>query len=123
MRFRPRGDEVRQRARLWPASMLTLSFGAAGVTAVSILSPIRAAVILPFLLICPGLVLVRRLHFAEWWIELLLGIGASIALDVLLSTAMLYAGLWSPKLLLTVLIGLTLLASVYDLVVASLQSS
>jgi hypothetical protein len=99
--------------------MIAASFCAGIVTAASPLPPVRVAVVLPFLLVCPGMAVVRRLRLAEWWTELLLAVGVSIALDILLSSAMLYAGLWSPRMLLLGLAGLSLVGGTYELLQAA----
>ena len=80
------------------------------------IGPLRPLLVVPFLLVCPGMVLVRRLHLAEWWVELLLAIGISVAVDTLLATAMVYAGVWSPRLLLAVLVWLSLIAGIEELI-------
>jgi uncharacterized membrane protein len=79
-------------------------------------SPLRPWLVVPFLLVCPGMVLVHRLRLDEWWVELLLAVGISIAVDTLLATAMVYAGVWSPKLLLGVLVWLSLIAGIEELI-------
>ena len=108
-----------RRSQYWGVVMIAASFCAGIVTAASPLPPVRVAVVLPFLLVCPGMALVSRLRLAEWWTELLLAVGVSIALDILLSSAMLYAGLWSPRLLLLGLSGLSLVGGTYDLLQAA----
>lgn len=106
-------------SRPWGVVLIAASFCAGIVTAASPLAPVRVAVVLPFLLVCPGMAVVRRLRLAEWWTELLLAVGVSIALDILLSSAMLYAGLWSPRLLLLGLAGVGLVAGIGELLQAA----
>lgn len=108
-----------RRSQHWGVVMIAASFCAGIVTAASPLPPVRVAVVLPFLLVCPGMAVVRRLRLAEWWTELLLAVGVSIALDILLSSAMLYAGLWSPRMLLLGLAGLSLVGGTYELLQAA----
>jgi hypothetical protein len=110
---------VARRSEYWAVAVIAASFCAGMVTAASPLPPIRVAVVLPFLLVCPGMAVVLRLRLAEWWTELLLAVGVSIALDIVLSSAMLYAGLWSPSLLLLGLAGLGVAGGTYELLQAA----
>jgi hypothetical protein len=78
-------------------------------------APLRPLVVLAFLLVCPGLALVRLLRIGEAVTELTLGVALSVALAVVVPVAMLYAGDWSPKQSLALLIAATLAASVPEL--------
>ena len=86
------------------------------VTFVLPIRPLRPLLVVPFLLVIPGMVLVRRLRLAEWWVELLLAVGLSIAVNTLLATTMVYAGVWSPNLLLAVLVWVSLVAGIEELI-------
>jgi hypothetical protein len=100
----------------WPCAMIGAAILVGVVAFMLPLGPLRPLLVVPFLLVCPGMALVHRLHLAEWWIELMLAIGISIVLDTLLATAMVYAGVWSPKLLLAVLVWLSLVAGIQELI-------
>jgi hypothetical protein len=105
-----------ERALAWPGGMIGSAILVALVAFVLPLEPVRPLLVVPFLLICPGMALVRRFRLAEWWLEFLLAIGVSVAVDTLLATAMVYAGVWSPRLLLAVLVWLSLIAGIEELI-------
>jgi uncharacterized membrane protein len=105
-----------ERTLTWPGGMICSAILVALVAFVLPLEPVRPVLVVPFLLICPGMALVRRFRLAEWWLELLLAIGVSVAVDTLLATAMVYAGVWSPRLLLAVLVWLSLIAGIEELI-------
>jgi hypothetical protein len=65
-------------------------------------------VALPFLLLCPGLAWARLLRVEPLLNELLLGVALSLALDTIVSTALLYAHVPSARASLAVLIAITL---------------
>lgn len=81
----------------WPVIIALSSILASMLVVADISSPVRSAVVLWFLLSCPGMALVRLLRLQEWVFELTLGIALSIALDTLVAGAMLYGGVWSPR--------------------------
>jgi len=105
-----------ERGLVWPGGMTCSALLVALVVFVLPLDSLRPVLVLPFLLVCPGLAVVRRLRLTNWWLELLLAIGASVAIETLLATIMVYAGVWSPRLLLAVLIWLSLIAGIEELV-------
>ena len=100
----------------WPGGMIGAAILVGLVSFVLPAGPLRPLLVVPFLLVVPGMVLVRRLRLAEWWVELVLAVGLSIAVNTLLATAMVYAGVWSPKLLLAVLVWLSLVAGIEELI-------
>lgn len=105
-----------ERTLTWPGVMTGSAILVALVAFVLPLEPARPVLVVPFLLICPGMALVRRFRLAEGWLEFLLAIGVSVAVDTLLATAMAYAGVWSPRLLLAVLVWLSLIAGIEELI-------
>jgi hypothetical protein len=70
-------------------------------------SPARPAVTTWFLLVCPGMALVRLLPARGAVTLLVLAVATSLALETLLAEAMLEATAWSPNATLAVLIALT----------------
>jgi hypothetical protein len=68
---------------------------------------LRPLVILPIILLLPGMALVRLLDLREPVLELTLGIATSVALATLAASATLYAGAWAPD---EVLVGLAVVA-------------
>ena len=100
---------------LWP----TISVTACGTTAVLVAfddGALRAAVALAFVLVMPGLSLVRLLAPDDVAATLGMSVALSLALAVILPTTLLYADAWSPPAALAGLIAITLAATVVEVV-------
>jgi uncharacterized membrane protein len=96
--------------RAWPAVIL-ISTVAAGVASLLSLPPaVRAPLVLWFAAMCPGLALVRLLHFDDRLIEVVLAVALSIAVDGIVAAAFLYSGHWSPPAIMASLIAITICA-------------
>jgi len=93
---------------IWPMIIIVSSFGIGVSVWLNIESPLRAALAFWFLLVCPGMALVRLLQLRDLLIELTLAIALSIALSTLVSEAMLMTQRWSSKGALAVLVGVSL---------------
>lgn len=74
-------------------------------------APLRALLVCAFLLVCPGLALVRLLNLRDLVSEFSIGIALSLALDTLVGSVMVYTRSWSPALGMVVLIAIALAAS------------
>lgn len=100
---------------LWPI-IIILSAGAASlVTFVIPTSPMRPIVVMWFLCICPGMALVRLLRLHEPVVEWTLAVATSFAIDAIVAGIQLYAGRWSPALILEILIALSLAGVIVQL--------
>jgi hypothetical protein len=84
------------------------------------LPAVRAAAAFLFLLIAPGMALVGLYRPTGWTSEMALAIGLSVALETLLTVAMLYLGIWSAERILLTLIGLSLSGAMAQLIKAAL---
>jgi hypothetical protein len=69
---------------------------------------VRAIVAIAFLIIGPGLALVRLLRFGDPLIEMTLAVAVSLALETVIATALLTNGRWSPGAALTIVILVTM---------------
>lgn len=87
------------RYTLPPAAIVVLSAAAAMLVFAVPESPLRPYAVLAFALVCPGCALVRLVALPDPLLELAAGVGLSIAIQTLVSTAMLYAHAWSPGVL------------------------
>jgi hypothetical protein len=98
---------------------LTGVWGGAAVLlmAVQASAAYRAPVILTFVLVCPGLALVRLLGIPAAAARLSLAIAVSLALAVLVPASLLYAGAWSPPAALAILAGLAITFAAVEVVV------
>lgn len=94
-------------AWLWPALLGASAAGVALVSLADVHAPIRAALTLWFLMVCPGMACVRLLRLGRPVYEWSLAIALSLALDMLVAEVPLYLGWWSPRASLMVLMWLT----------------
>ena len=93
---------------LWPVAIALSALAVAAVTFGGIAPALRPAIALWFLGFCPGMAFIRLLNVADGPAELTLAIALSLVLDSLVAGVSLYAGLWSPRATLLVLIALSL---------------
>ena len=96
------------RAWLWPAIIVVSSAAIAILTYAGVESPVRVAFAFWFLLVCPGMALVRLLRLKDVIVELTLAVALSLALDALVASALVYTGLWSSKSSLAILIAISI---------------
>jgi hypothetical protein len=97
-----------------------MSISAASVTAIAAFAlpegnPVRATVVLGFLLLGPGMAILRPLHLAAGATQLVLAFAVSATVETILGLAMVYLHLWSPGGLLVVLAAACLAAGVLEL--------
>ncbi len=114
---------MRRSAWLWPAAIISSSIVVGILTFADIESPLRPVISLWFLFICPGMAIVRLVGVDEMVVELTLAVAVSLALDTLVPLVMLYAGWWSPKGSLGVLIGVSLAGATLQVIRPHLISS
>jgi hypothetical protein len=76
---------------------------------------VRTAIVLAFLLTCPGWAIVRLLRLENALGEWTLATALSVTLDTLIAGGMLYAGEWSPMHSLDLLMGITAACAVTQL--------
>ncbi len=93
---------------LWP-SVIALSAVLAGALAfMNVSAQARMVLVLWFLLVCPGMMLVRFFDLREPLAEWTLAVVLSLVIDTLVAGLLLAAGRWSPLGALAILLGLTL---------------
>jgi hypothetical protein len=111
-----RGLERQRRGRLREVAM-SLALIALALTAVALqwadwTVPIRAIVVMAFIVIAPGSALLRLWGLADGWAGTGLAIALSLSMAMVLAGATVYAGIWSPLGALCGLAGITVLAAV-----------
>jgi hypothetical protein len=74
-------------------------------------SGVASAVIIGFILVCPGMAFVRLLGLNSPWIEWTLAVAVSLGIDVLVAAILHAAGVWSGDLGLIVIWVLSLIGS------------
>jgi hypothetical protein len=68
-------------------------------------NPLRGILVFGFMLICPGMAFAHLLTSKDQITRFMLVIGLSLALDTAVAEVVLYLGIWSPHLMLMILIG------------------
>lgn len=68
-------------------------------------NPLRGILVFGFMLICPGMAFAHLLPSKDQVTRFMLVIGLSLALDTAVAEVVLYLGMWSPHLMLMILIG------------------
>ena len=99
------------RAAVVAGSAVALALALAGVAPASIRTPLA----LWFLLTCPGLALAPRIGLGDRAAEVSLVVSLSVAVDIVVGLAMMYAGAWSPVAIFAVLAGISLVAAAAQL--------
>jgi hypothetical protein len=99
-------------------SLLLLLSGPVVLVLVAFDAPawLRAVPVLGYLAVVPGLTGIRLLRLADRLMELLLGIGLSLAAGILVAQTMIYLHVWSPILGVSALVMIASVAGVLDLV-------
>lgn len=100
------GRSPRWRRRVTPLALLAC--GPAVLLLVALDAPVRvrAVPVVLYVLAVPGLAVMRLIGVADRLMEVMLGIGLSLALGMLVTQLMVYAGAWSPVTALAVLVGI-----------------
>jgi len=78
---------------------------------------VRAPVVLTFLLLCPGLAIVRLLRISDVATEWSLAVAMSLALAGAVTLIQAYTDTWDPTVALLVLTGITLAATAAELLI------
>ncbi|MBA3330114.1 MAG: hypothetical protein H0T39_04430 [Actinobacteria bacterium] len=109
----------RQRAQrlAWPAVSMLATLAVAVLAFADLELWLRAPLGLFFLLLCPGMAIVRVLETRDPVADLTLAVALSIALDVIVAGALLYAGAWSPNAALGILMAITVGGVLLELLV------
>jgi hypothetical protein len=100
---------------LWPTIIICSAVAAGLVNVVLTDTIVRPLVVLWFLVICPGMIVVRFLHLKEPAAELTLAIALSLTIDAIVAGIQLYAGIWSPVGTLSILMGFCLIVAAIQL--------
>jgi len=107
---------MKRRDWAWPLTILASAAAAGAAMAFAAPgNPVRLVAGFWFLLVCPGMALVRLFGFEEPVAEWTLAVALSLALDTIVAGAMLYAGLWSPSITLLTLIGICVAGAVLQI--------
>ncbi len=83
-------------ARAWVPAIVALSIGAVLSVALDLPAPWRPLLTLAFIVICPGMALVRLIGIDGVLTEAMLAIALSLSLAGIVAGVFLYVGAWSP---------------------------
>ena len=104
------------RSLLWPLTILISVGVVIFFTFIHPGTPMQGIAILWFVTLCPGISLVPLLKLEHFITEITLAVALSLSIDAIVVGIFLYAGHWSTRGMLWVLIVLSLLASMLQLV-------
>lgn len=79
-------------------------------------TPLRPLITLWFLIICPGMAFVQLLQIRDPLYETVLAVALSLVMSLGVAATTLYAGFWSPELILLILVGLSLVGVLCQLI-------
>jgi hypothetical protein len=96
----------------WAVAVAVAAVAAPAAALAGAPAAVRIPVVLLFLLLGPGMAFVPLLDLGDPVAELTVAVGISVAVDLAVAMAMLYAGSWSPAATLVVLAALALSGAV-----------
>jgi hypothetical protein len=96
--------------RFWPTACSLWAVLAFVMVAIDVGGPARMAVVLSFLLLCPGMAYVGFLGMGSHFLQLVTGIALSLLLGVVVGQALVYTS-WRPVLGLAALCAITFLGA------------
>jgi hypothetical protein len=96
--------------------VLVLIWAGAACLVVFLNAPVllRGLVGLTFTLFVPGLTIVRFLRLTDTLLQVSLAVATSLALEVIVSFTMVYAGAWSPRVALAIVAGIGVVAAAVE---------
>lgn len=93
---------------LWPAAIIASTFAVVVAMLLDLPTAARAPLAVWFLLVCPGMALIRLLRLADAWQELTLALALSLALDTIVAGVLVYSKAWSAAAAIAILAGISL---------------
>lgn len=99
---------------LWPFLVVVSAGAADALVRINTGSPAQVVLVLWFLLICPGMLVVRFLQLEEPLVEWMLAVVLSLAIDTFVAGALLIARAWSPQAAFLIIVVITALGAVID---------
>jgi heme A synthase len=98
---------------VWPAAIAALGLALIALMRTDAYPALRLPAAIGFLLVCPGMALVRLLRIHSPLLEWMLALAVSIALDGLVGSIFIYSETWAPETVVaTLLLGSVALALV-----------
>lgn len=97
---------------LWPILLLLSVTAVVVVTLTPVHSTLHFVIVSWFLLVCPGMAIIRLGRFEDDWVTWPLSLVLSLVIDAAVAIVLLYAGLWSVERILLVLTVLVLVGAI-----------
>lgn len=97
----------------WPIFLLVWTIATAITLIDGVDSPVGSAIVLGFLLFCPGMMIVRWLHLRNMLAELVLALAMSLGLCTVTGGVMIYLAWWKPDTGAVFLIVVTLVGTLW----------
>jgi hypothetical protein len=101
------------RDRFWPYAITALAAATAALVVLDVHSVVRAPIAVAFIVVCPGMALVRPFRL-DPWAELLLAVVLSLCLAAGLATISVYLGAWNPTEVLLAIVAITMVGVIAD---------
>jgi hypothetical protein len=92
---------------LWSFMILAFTVAVVFVVETGVHMMLRSLLVMWFLLICPGMAVVRCFSFDKPVVVWTLAPAISIVIDALVASLLLYVGRWSPQTIFKILVGIT----------------
>jgi hypothetical protein len=106
----------------FPTASIALTLAVVAVVVGGVDSPVRPALVIPFLLLAPGMAAVRLLRIPDPTAVFMLAVAVSLVVAGLVAGIMVYTGNWSPTGGLVGLALFTVTANVADILVSTRRS-
>ena len=97
--------------RFWPAIIIISALVVTMTELQDVQYAVRPWLAFGFILVCPGMALVRLLRIEGAVMELILAIAVSLLLAIFVATATVYAGVWSPGASLAILAAISIVGA------------
>jgi hypothetical protein len=107
----------------WPIVIAGSAVSAVIFTVLNVVSPIRAAIAFWFMGFCPGMAFIGALNLKGILSKITFAIALSLALDMLVSEAIVYARVWSPNTGIILLAGLSFIGIGLQFIKPALQKA
>ena len=116
LRAMTRSLRAMTRSLWWPIILIASAIGVGLAMYLNIETPIRPVIGFWFLFFCPGMAYVRILRIREIAVELIAAIALSMAVNIILSSALVLASIWSSSVALGILIALTMVGATIQII-------
>ena len=104
------------RSLWWPVILIASAIGVGLAMYLDIESPIRPVIGFWFLFFCPGMAYVRMIRIRKIAVELIAAIALSVAVNIILTSALVLASIWSSTVASGILIAVTIVGAAIQII-------